>query len=76
MSNEQISNLRGKAEQGDAEAQYNLGEMYDTGKGVPQDFMMARGWYERAAVQGHADAQSALGSMQRRCRIVTSLRSN
>ena len=29
--------LRAKAEQGDAEAQYNLGMLYADGRGVPQD---------------------------------------
>ena len=30
-----------KAEQGDAEAQYNLGLMYDFGEGVPEDDVVA-----------------------------------
>ena len=43
------------AEQGDASAQYNLGLMYDTGKGVAQD-CQRREWYLKAAEQGHACA--------------------
>ena len=46
-----------KAEQGDAEAQNKVGEMYDNGEGVPQDFAGAVKWYRKAANQGHADAQ-------------------
>ncbi|TKS62645.1 MAG: hypothetical protein EWM73_02274 [Nitrospira sp.] len=51
------------AEQGDANAQYNLGVMYDFAKGVPQDFTTARRWYEQAAAQGHAGAQNNLGGL-------------
>ena len=51
------------AEQGDADAQYNLGVMYDFAKGVPQDFTAARQWYEKAAAQGHAGAQNNLGGL-------------
>jgi TPR repeat protein len=51
------------AEQGDANAQYNLGVMYDFEKGVPQDFATARQWYEQAAAQGHAGAQNNLGGL-------------
>ncbi len=42
------------AEQGDADAQYNLALMYDRGYGVPQDYVQARQWYEKAAAQGDA----------------------
>ncbi len=51
------------AEQGDAEAQYNLGLMYYTGKGVPRDYAKAVGWYRKAAEQGDAGAQNNLGVM-------------
>ncbi len=49
------------AEQGDALAQYNLGLLYDNGRGVQKDYAQARQWYEKAAAQGHADAQVNLG---------------
>lgn len=49
------------AEQGDAEAQYKLGNMYCDGKGVEKDFEKAVKWYKKAAVQGHARAQFSLG---------------
>jgi TPR repeat protein len=54
------------AEQGDADAQYNLGLMYDKGYGVPQDYVQARQWYEKAASQGLADAQFGLGMLYRK----------
>ncbi|MDP7426472.1 MAG: sel1 repeat family protein, partial [Rhodospirillales bacterium] len=45
------------AEQGDADAQNNLGSMYDQGQGVLQDYKTALKWYTLAAEQGDADAQ-------------------
>lgn len=44
-------NWRPLAEQGNAYAQYNLGVMYDTGKGVPPDSVQAHMWYNLAAAQ-------------------------
>ena len=51
------------AEQGDALAQYNLGVLYRKGRGVTQDDVQARKWYDKAAVQGHAKAQYNLGTL-------------
>ena len=51
------------AEQGHAQAQFNLGMMYVTGQGVPQDDHAAVTWYRRAAEQGSARAQNNLGLM-------------
>ena len=51
------------AEQGDADAQFNLGQMYRMGQGVAQDDAEAMKWYRKAAEQGHAKAQSNLGFM-------------
>ncbi|OAD22483.1 TPR repeat protein [Candidatus Thiomargarita nelsonii] len=50
-----------KAEQGDAEAQYNLGVMYFKGKGVTQNDISATKWFRKAAKQGHAGAYGRLG---------------
>ena len=41
--------------------QNNLGLLYDLGDGVPQDYAVARQWYEKAAAQNHASAQFNLG---------------
>ena len=49
------------AEQGHAEAQFNLGVMYDNGQGVKQDYFKAVEWYQKAADQGQSDAQFNLG---------------
>ena len=51
------------AEQGDINAQTNLGFMYSEGQGVPQDYNTAVKWYTLAAEQGGMDAQTSLGWM-------------
>ena len=51
------------AKQGVADAQYNLGLLYDLGNGVPEDAAAAADWYRRAAEQGLAKAQHNLGLM-------------
>jgi len=51
------------AEQGNAEAQNNLGLMYYKGEGVVQDYKEAVKWYRLAAEQGNGDAQRNLGFM-------------
>ena len=51
------------ADQGDANAQFNLGCMYDNGHGVAQDDSAAMKWFRMAADQGHAQAQYNLGLM-------------
>ena len=51
------------AEQGDASAQYYLGNMYNDGQGVPEDDKEAVKWYRLAAEQGDANAQYNLGFM-------------
>jgi len=51
------------AELGDAEAQFNLGVLYDEGAGVEQNLITAAAWYRKAAEQGFIDAQTNLGIM-------------
>jgi TPR repeat protein len=51
------------AGKGDAEAQNNLGWMYNDGKGVAKDKVEADKWFRKAAEQGHIDAQFWLGHM-------------
>ena len=60
---ERREQIRRDAEQGNANAQNELGRMYATGKGVPQDYAMAKAWFLKAAEQGHVDAQFNLGQM-------------
>lgn len=49
------------AEQGVPAAQSYLGFMFETGRGVPQNFTEAAMWYRRAAEQGDSLAQYSLG---------------
>ena len=51
------------AEQGNARAQNNLGNMYEAGQGVPQDYAQAVKWFRLAADRGFARAQNNLGIM-------------
>ena len=46
---------------GDPDAQFNLGQAYKLGRGVPADLSQAEGWYRRAAKQGHLQAEDNLG---------------
>ena len=60
---ESIEELRARAEQGDASAQYTLGGMYADGNGVPEDDVEAAHWFTLAAEQENARAQYNLGAM-------------
>ena len=51
------------AEQGHANAQFNLGWMYDNGYGVPKNDKVAVKWFTLSAEQGYASAQFNLGVM-------------
>lgn len=55
-----ISELKNKAEQGNAEAQYSLGVCYRCGDGVEKNLEEAIKWYKKAAEQGYARAQHNL----------------
>ena len=54
--------LHEAGEQGIAQAQHNLGIMYDNGKGVDQSHATAVKWYRKAAEQGYATAHLFLGA--------------
>jgi hypothetical protein len=56
-----LQELKQKAGQGDAEAQYGLGLLFEGGQGVDRDPAEAVSWYRKAAVQGHQAAQYLLG---------------
>ena len=58
-----MEELRRLADQGDAQAQFELGFRYAHGYGVSRDDQEAVKWYRQAAEQGHASAQFTLGSM-------------
>ncbi len=50
--------LKKAAELGYAEAQYQLGQLYESGKGVAKDTEEASAWYVKAAEQGYEDAKA------------------
>ena len=56
-----LETLRQQANDGDADAQYTLGEKYYDGIDVTQDYETAASWLRKAAKQGHAMAQTFLG---------------
>jgi TPR repeat protein len=55
--------MRRAAEQADAPAQLNIGDMYERGEGVTQSLEEAAKWYRLAADQGDSTAQLRLGKM-------------
>ena len=62
---ELVKELTGKAEEGDAEAEYRLGDCYLRGVGVIQNLTQALRWWRKAAEQDYAQAQFMLGSCYR-----------
>src|SRR5689334_12901627 len=66
-----LANLKARAEKGDLSTQFELGEIYADGDGVPRNDEEAFNWYRAAAEQGHALAQYKLGLMYKEGRGVT-----
>ena len=52
-----FTSCKEEAEQGNADAQYNLALMYDNGDGTEPDKQKAFYWYTKAAEQGYPKAQ-------------------
>ncbi len=61
-----MKELRLLAEQGDVNAQYNVGVMYAQGDGVARGDSQVLNWFRKAARQGNAGAQMNLGIMYSR----------
>jgi TPR repeat protein len=55
--------LRQAAEGGEPEAQFELGNLHESGSGVIQDFAEAAHWYREAAQRGHFEAMYCLGRL-------------
>lgn len=66
----EVTETRALAEQGDAEAQNELGSWYYAGRGVAKDDIEAARWIGLAADQGHVPAQYNLGLLYFRNRGV------
>lgn len=58
-----LSELEKQASEGNVEAMFHLGQTYDEGRSVPQDYVRALDWYYRAADRGSVDALYRLGVM-------------
>jgi TPR repeat protein len=57
--------FQSKANQGDANSQFNLALLYENGAGTPQNTKQAVYWYTKLAEQGHVAAQYKLGRLYR-----------
>lgn len=56
-----VKTWRPLAAAGDADAQFNLGQAYKLGWGVPMDLPVATEWFRKAAAQGHIRAEDNYG---------------
>ena len=56
-----VAQWREPAAQGDADAQFNMGQAYRLGRGVEQNTRQAEVYYAKAAAQGHLKAADNLG---------------
>lgn len=55
----------GSRQRGDAQAQYNVGFMYNYGEGCARSFRVALEWYEKAAAQGDGLAGYKVNKLRR-----------
>ncbi len=55
--------MRPLAEDGDADAQYNIGWMYLNGYGLRINDSLALEWWQKASEQGHSDASFSIGML-------------
>lgn len=51
------------AEKGKVSAMYEVGRLYERGRGTPKSLESAASWYEKASTAGHASAKARLGKM-------------
>lgn len=58
-----VAEWRKPAIDGDADAQFNMGQAYKLGRGVDVNLDIALDWYRRAAEQGHIQAADAYGHL-------------
>jgi cell division septation protein DedD len=56
-----LAEWRAPAQAGDPDAEFNMGQAYNLGHGVPVDKAVAMDWFRKAAAAGHAQAQAAVG---------------
>lgn len=65
IAGDKIAELQREAQEGDADAQYELAFRYENGLGVAKNEAMALELYQQAADQGHPAAQDNLDAMSK-----------
>jgi len=65
LAQDETSVLRSKAEQGDAEAQLQLGAVYAKGYGVPKDLAQAHMWFNLSGAKGSELAKHNLETLEK-----------
>ena len=55
-----LAQLEQSAQQGNAVAEFDLGNACHFGQGVPKNYAQADYWYKKAADQGYAPAERAI----------------
>ena len=68
-----IEYFRKSADEGNADALYDLGWVYEAGLGVPQDRQQAIEWYSKAAGRGQKQALNRLDALSERASFWSSL---
>ena len=61
-----VNQLAGDAKKGNGEAMYILGEMYEKGIGVKQDYKRAQKYYKSSASKGSVDAENRLFDIEQK----------
>ena len=65
MDRDDLMSLFNKAQNGDIEAQFTLGQCFLAGDGVEEDSEIAASMFAEAANAGHTEAQYMYGLMNR-----------
>jgi len=63
FQNDLVQKTCDRAQSGNSQAQFEMGERFFQGLGVPKDDAESAAWFQRAARQGHPRAQSNLAMM-------------
>ena len=66
FADEKLNQLKKDAEAGKAEAQFNLGVMYNSGVGVEKDYAGAYAWFNLAAANGNENAGKDRDALEKR----------
>lgn len=63
FQNDLVQKTYDRAQAGNGPAQFEMGERFFQGLGVPKDYAESAAWFQLAALQGHTKAQSNLAMM-------------